>query len=490
MSAVLEKINELPEGWEERDLEDVLEVIRGISFKSNEKLKEPGKNTVVCLRTANVQENVDWGDLWWVPEDFVKREEQFIRENDILMSNANSYELVGKVSLVRAVHEKATLGAFITMLRAREGSDPKFFFYQLRSHRVVKEIRSRASTTTNISNVSTGKLKDLPLWVAPSEQQKRIVAKIEELFSHIDAGIEALKKAKQLLKQYRQSILKAAVTGELTKEWREVNKDKLEPASELLERILKERRQKWEEFESEKHRITNKIPKNVNWKKRYKEPLDFDFDDDIELPTEWAQVSLDTVTDLLTDYHANGSYKVLKEYVVLQDEPSYSIYIRSKNFEKEDFVNDLKYVSEEAYLKLWKSKLYGGELVVGKIGNAGRVYFMPKPTMPTTLGMNLFMLRLNKYVNNKYIYYVLKSGLGSLQISRRVKGVGNPTIDKVSLKNICIPLPCRKEQDLLVELIEDNLDKINRLEKDIDSQFLNVEKSKQSILASAFSGKV
>lgn len=193
MNAV--EINELPDGWIVRDLEDVLQVIRGITFKSSEKLLEPGEDTVACLRTANVQQHVDWSNLWWVPEKFVKREEQFIQEDDILMSNANSYELVGKVSLIRGIPEKATLGAFITMLRARDGMEPKFFFYQLRSHRVVNEIRSRASTTTNISNVSTGKLKDIPIWVAPPEQQKRIVAKIEELFSHIDAGIEALKKS-------------------------------------------------------------------------------------------------------------------------------------------------------------------------------------------------------------------------------------------------------------------------------------------------------
>jgi len=65
--------------------------------------------------------------------------------------------------------------------------------------------------------------KAFHICIPPYDKQKRIVAKIEELFSHIDAGIEALKKAKQLLKQYRQSVLKAAVTGELTKEWRKQN---------------------------------------------------------------------------------------------------------------------------------------------------------------------------------------------------------------------------------------------------------------------------
>ena len=118
----------------------------------------------------------------------------------------------------------------------------------------------------NVNSLESSKDYDIPL--APPEQQKRIVAKIEELFSHIDAGIEALKKAKQLLKQYRQSVLKAAVTGELTKEWREANKDKLEPASQLLERILKERRQKWEEQQLEQFKAKGKMPKDDKWKRK------------------------------------------------------------------------------------------------------------------------------------------------------------------------------------------------------------------------------
>src|SRR5690606_24720681 len=124
-----------------------------------------------------------------------------------------------------------------------------------------------------VQNISSKTIEDWEMPIAPPGQQKRIVAKIEELFSHIDAGIEALKKAKQLLKQYRQSILKAAVTGELTKEWREANKDKLEPASKLLERILKERRQVWEEQQLKKIKAKGKIPKDDKWKEAYAEPV-------------------------------------------------------------------------------------------------------------------------------------------------------------------------------------------------------------------------
>jgi type I restriction enzyme S subunit len=146
--------------------------------------------------------------------------------------------------------------------------------------------------------LNQGNLKLISVPLAPLEQQKRIVAKIEELFSHIDAGIEALKKAKQLLKQYRQSVLKAAVTGELTKEWRETNKDKLEPASQLLERILKERRQKWEEQQLEQFKAKGKMPKDDKWKAKYKQPVSLrDWAFLSEIPDSWSWVSVGQIGD-------------------------------------------------------------------------------------------------------------------------------------------------------------------------------------------------
>ncbi len=482
MSEIVTK-HDLPSSWKWCTLDDVADVGAGNPAPQGENKFENGNMPFVRVRDmGKLQGQVRLHEVG----DYVNTKGaeglKLIKKGSVLFTKSGASTLLNQRAVLG---QDSYVVSHIAIAKPKEGILSEWVYYWMRLIDFGKLAHG-----ANMPSLPLSKAKVIPIPLAPPEQQKRIVAKIEELFSHIDAGIEALKKAKQLLKQYRQSVLKAAVTGELTKEWRVANKDKLEPASRLLERILKERRQKWEEFESEKHKVTNKSPKNEDWKKRYKEPIDFDFDDEMELPSEWVQTSLDSVTNLLTDYHANGSYKVLKEYVVLKDEPDHAVYIRSKNFEKEDYTNDLKYVSEEAYKKLWKSKLFGGEIVVGKIGNAGRVYIMPEAKMPTTLGMNLFMLKLNKYVNNEYIYYMLKSSLGALQISRRVKGVGNPTIDKFSLKNIFMPLPSEEEQDVIVELIEDKFEKINRLEKDIDFQLVKAKKNKQSILASAFSGKI
>ncbi|MDE3241448.1 MAG: restriction endonuclease subunit S [Nitrospirota bacterium] len=199
----------------QRLLGEVADIVRGISFPKNAKSSEPRPGDVACLRTANVQREVDWVDLWYVPGEHVKREEQFIQLGDILVSTANSYELVGKVAPVGNLPQKATLGAFISLIRPRLGTDPKFLYHQLAWDKTQSRIRETASTTTNISNVSTTKLGNLELEFPELDQQRAIVAEIEKQFSRLDEAVASLKRTKANLKRYKASVLKAAVEGKL-----------------------------------------------------------------------------------------------------------------------------------------------------------------------------------------------------------------------------------------------------------------------------------
>lgn len=212
---------ELPQGWVTVKLDEVMMPVRGIAFPKEVKAHAPAEGHIACLRTTNVQKNVEWGDLWFIPRQYAKRDDQIIQPLDILISTANSYELVGKVAQVHAMPHQATLGAFISLLRVKTPFDAQFFYYYLSASATQEAIRGFASTTTNISNVSTGKLATLDVVVPPLPEQRRIVAKLEELFSKLDAGVAAVRRTQALLKRYRQSVLHAAVTGELTRAWRE-----------------------------------------------------------------------------------------------------------------------------------------------------------------------------------------------------------------------------------------------------------------------------
>ena len=143
----------LPEGWEEATLGDVSEIIRGVTFPSKDKRTEPEDGCVMCLRTSNVQEDVEWDDVLYIPREYVKNDSRWLRHLDILISMANSYELGGKVAVTLREPEDVTFGGFISAIRAN-GVDPKYLFFALREPETKEWIRRTASRTVNIANIS------------------------------------------------------------------------------------------------------------------------------------------------------------------------------------------------------------------------------------------------------------------------------------------------------------------------------------------------
>lgn len=177
----------------------------------------------------------------------VKKGFTAFKQGDVLFAKITPCMENGKMAVVPKLKNGLGFGSTeFHVLRPKADIDSCYLYYFVSSSAFRHKAAHNMKGAVGQKRVPTNYLREQRIPVPPLDTQKRIVAKIEELFSHIDAGIAALNQAKQLLRQYRQSVLKAAVTGELTKEWREQNKDKLEPASQLLERILTERRQKWE----------------------------------------------------------------------------------------------------------------------------------------------------------------------------------------------------------------------------------------------------
>ena len=205
-----------------------------------------------------------------------------------------------------------------------------------------------------------------------------------------------------------------------------------------------------------------------------------------ENKSEWSWCILGDVIDILTDYHSNGSYKTLKENVTLLDSPSYAIMVRSTNFEKNDFQNDIKYIDEHSYHFLKKSQLFGGEVLMGKIGNAGRVYYMKKLSQPMSLAMNMFAMRFKDCVLSKYVYYYLVSPQGKMNIKQYVKGVGTPTIDKKSVRSLKLIYPSLEKQKQLIDEIEQRLSACDSIEQTINQSLQQAEALRQSILKQAF----
>lgn len=202
----------------------------------------------------------------------------------------------------------------------------------------------------------------------------------------------------------------------------------------------------------------------------------------------WTICSLGEVINILTDYHSNGSYESLKANVRLLDEPDYAIMIRSTNFEKQDFSKDLKYIDKHSYEFLKKSKLFGGEVLMGKIGNAGRVYYMKDLGVPMSLAMNMFAIRFVSTIDSKFAYYYLLSPDAKQDIRKYIKGVGTLTIDKKSVRRLKFRYPSIVEQKKIVEEIESRLSVCDSIEQTVDTALAQAEAMRQSILKKAFEG--
>lgn len=213
-------MSDLPKNWEYGKLSQAAHVVRGITFPAGEKRNDLAQGYVCCLRTTNVQQTLEWDDVYYVPTSYVKRDEQLVREGDVLMSMANSYELVGKVARAVNVPQPAAFGAFLAAVRPTHAIDGGYLYHFLRSSDAQSKLREGSSQTTNIANISAGRLSELPVPLAPWNEQKRIADKLDIVLTRVEAVNERLARVAPILKRFRQSVLAAATSGRLTEDCR------------------------------------------------------------------------------------------------------------------------------------------------------------------------------------------------------------------------------------------------------------------------------
>ncbi|MGL2432769.1 restriction endonuclease subunit S [Helicobacter pylori] len=193
------------------------------------------------------------------------------------------------------------------------------------------------------------------------------------------------------------------------------------------------------------------------------------------LPKAWQRVKPGDILELLTDYHANGSYEILKNNVTLLKNVDFAIMIRTTNFENNDFKNDLIYIDKKAYEFLSKSKVFAGDILVNKIANAGTAYFMPKLNQPVSLGMNLFLLRIKPSYNNLFIFKQIANYERVLKTF--ANGSATKTITKNVIKNLLIPLPPLDEQIAIANILSD----VDRYLYSLDALILKKESVKKAL---------
>ncbi len=188
-----------------KKLGDVAEFIRGITFTPNDVVGDLSKSNIGVMRTKNVQQFLDLTDVWGIDKSFVKNNKQYLSEGDLLVSSANSWNLVGKVAWVPKLDYEATFGGFVTVLRANENIvNKRYLYYWFASEKTQALLRSFANKTTNISNLNLKRALDLKIPIPPFAEQIRIA----KLLDTADNVLQLRKQAIEKLDEISKSIFK------------------------------------------------------------------------------------------------------------------------------------------------------------------------------------------------------------------------------------------------------------------------------------------
>ena len=181
------------------------------------------------------------------------------------------------------------------------------------------------------------------------------------------------------------------------------------------------------------------------------------FGDVRENPNKYDIVPFIDIVQYMGDIGSNGANKVVVDHLDMKDEEDYAMMVRFTNFTKNDFTDDVKYVSKEAYDFFKKSQIFGGELIICKIGSAGQNYVMPYLNRPVSLGLNQIMVRIKENILMSYLYQYLHTDYGEFLISGCINGAVTKTITKTKLKKIPVILPpmeLQKEFESFVQQVD------------------------------------
>lgn len=437
--------------WSKVRVGVALQLINGRAFKPSE-WEEKGL-PIVRIQNLNNPEapfNYYEGDL---PEKFL------LNSGDLLFAWSGTPGTSFGAHIWRG--GKAWLNQHIFKVLFDETEFDKRFL-RLAINQNLTEYIQAAHGAAGLAHITKGKFEQSELLKPPLDEQRSIVAEIEKQFSRLDEAVASLKRTQANLKRYKAAVLKAAVEGKLTEDWRKQHPN-IEPASKLLERILTERRAKW------------------SGKGKYKEPIALDTTDLPSLPKGWTWVAFEQLSLRVTVGHV-GPMK--HEYV-----PKGIPFLRSQNVRENRFDPEgLLFIRPEFHKRLSKSVVQAGDLAVVRSGSVGVTCVIPEVLGEANCADLVLIQRPIGLVPQFGAYYM--NSLAKRRIEAGKVGVALTHFNTKSVAAMPVPLPSLAEQEQIVAEVERRLSVIDELEATVEANLTRADRLRQSILSSAFSGKL
>lgn len=410
----------------------------------------------------------------YVPNDYAdKMTKGKVEMDDILLVKDGA--TTGKVSLVKKdfPYKKAVINEHLFSIRLPDNINTKWIFYQLFSElgksQILKDFKGAPGGITT-------KFPDyVDISLPPTlSDQNNLVSFAEEFLTNLDATKKSLVVSKNLIKKYKQSVLKAAFSGDLTSEWRKKQK-KIIKGKDLLEQIYKIRNKKFDEF--------SKNTKNLNSKiKKLKKLVLSDYNFLQPLPKEWSWEKLGFMT-CGVEYGTSEKSKTKGKYPV----------IRMGNIQNNNIDwSDLVYTDTKEDIE--KFELQKGDVLFNRTNSpelVGKSAIFKSDKKAIFAGYLIRINQITDIVDPNYLNYFLNSIIAKRHGSEvKTDGVNQSNINGNKLINYPFPYCSLEEQTEIVKIIEENFNNIEQLMKIIDRSLLDINVLRECMFRKLFRGEI
>jgi len=445
----------LPSGWEWTNIGTVADTTSGGT--PSRKYPEYFEGTIPWVKSGELGDGLVSNTEEKITEIAIKNSSAKIFPAGIVLV-ALYGATVGKVGILNM--DAASNQAVCALFPKNNLFLEKYMFFWLMSQR--KDLINKSIGGAQ-PNISQGIVRSHPFPLAPIPEQERIVSRIEELFSDLEAGVAALERVRAGLKRYKASVLRAVFEGKLVKQ-NPLDK----PVDKLIQRI-----------DQEKLQLIN----SSNIAKPSLLPMIMDNEKPFDIPNKWTWVRLDSICSLIMDI----AHKMPKAVEVGIK------FISAKDLIDDGTINfdhDVKRISERDYQNLAKRiEPKRNDIIYSRIGARLGKARLVETDEKFMVSYSCCVIRPIG-VNEKFLAYYLDSGVVLQQARTSAQSIGVPDLGMAKIKNFVIPLPPLDERRRIVAETERRLSVVGEVESAVEAGMVRAARLRQSVLRSAFEGRL
>jgi type I restriction enzyme, S subunit len=475
----------LPSNWCETQIAEIASVQSGYGFP--EALQGRPEGEIPFFKVGDISE------AWKRGSEYLLKANHYVSQIEADRLRASLFPrdsvVFAKIGAAIALNRRALLGQpslvdnnVMALLPETRGVDPKYLFHFMCTVRL-----GELSQATTVPSVRKSDVERVPVPLAPLAEQQRIVAEIEKQFTRLDDAVAALKRVQANLKRYRASVLKAACEGRLVPTEAELarkEKRSYEPASELLKRILAERRAKWEAHQLAKMISAGKPPNNDEWKKKYKEPIPPETSNLPALTEGWIWVTIDQLSERVTKGSSPG-------WQGFDYAPSGILFLRSQNvlWGKLD-LTDSVYLDTSFNSSHPTSVVSTGDVLLNIVGaSIGRCAVATPEACGANTNQAVASIRptITGALSWFLMYQLISPGMQAF-IRGTAADVARANFNLDDIRPTVVVLAPAEETDRIVTELQRQLSVVDAAQREVESQLTRAKRLRAAVLNKAFEG--